>query len=89
MKDQFNLPLDPKTATSLHDESLPSENTKSAHFCSMCEPKFCSIKLTYPSIIYQISTQIYIFFIHSFNYARFYSKPDTLIFILESYIKSN
>ncbi|CEI84679.1 phosphomethylpyrimidine synthase ThiC [Ehrlichia minasensis] len=45
--DQFNLSLDPETARSLHDESLPSENAKSAHFCSMCGPKFCSMKLTH------------------------------------------
>ena len=45
--DQFNLSLDPKTAQSLHDESLPSENAKSAHFCSMCGPKFCSMKLSH------------------------------------------
>ncbi|KJV65891.1 thiC family protein [Ehrlichia cf. muris str. EmCRT] len=43
----LTLSLDPKTAKSLHYESLPSEKTKSAHFCSMCEPKFCSMKLTY------------------------------------------
>ncbi|WP_395877682.1 phosphomethylpyrimidine synthase ThiC [Ehrlichia muris] len=47
INDQFNLSLNPKTAKSLHDESLPSEKTKSAHFCSMCGPKFCSMKLTY------------------------------------------
>ncbi|QGR02372.1 phosphomethylpyrimidine synthase ThiC [Ehrlichia ruminantium] len=45
--DQFNLSLDPKTAKSFHDESLPSEHAKSAHFCSMCGPKFCSMKLTH------------------------------------------
>ncbi|AUO54915.1 phosphomethylpyrimidine synthase ThiC [Ehrlichia canis] len=45
--DQFNLSLDPETARSLHDESLPSEHAKSAHFCSMCGPKFCSMKLTH------------------------------------------
>ncbi|KJV65892.1 MULTISPECIES: phosphomethylpyrimidine synthase ThiC [Ehrlichia] len=45
--DQFNLSLDPKTAKSLHDESLPSEKAKSAHFCSMCGPKFCSMKLSH------------------------------------------
>ncbi|WP_269493481.1 phosphomethylpyrimidine synthase ThiC [Ehrlichia japonica] len=47
MKDQFNLSLDPKTAKSLHDESLTSENAKSAHFCSMCGPKFYSMKLSH------------------------------------------
>ncbi|GAT76116.1 thiamine biosynthesis protein ThiC [Ehrlichia ruminantium] len=45
--DQFNLSLDPETAKSFHDESLPSEHAKSAHFCSMCGPKFCSMKLTH------------------------------------------
>ena len=45
--DQFYLSLDPETARSLHDESLPSEHAKSAHFCSMCGPKFCSMKLTH------------------------------------------
>ncbi|MGN7619095.1 MAG: phosphomethylpyrimidine synthase ThiC [Ehrlichia sp.] len=45
--DQFNLSIDPETARSFHDESLPSENAKSAHFCSMCGPKFCPMKLTH------------------------------------------
>nr|WP_169193636.1 phosphomethylpyrimidine synthase ThiC [Anaplasma platys] len=44
--DQFNLSLDPKTAKALHDESLPGKGGKSAHFCSMCGPKFCSMKLS-------------------------------------------
>lgn len=44
--DQFNLSLDPDTAKSFHDETLPSENAKVAHFCSMCGPKFCSMKIT-------------------------------------------
>jgi phosphomethylpyrimidine synthase len=44
--DQFNLALDPDTAREFHDETLPSENAKSAHFCSMCGPKFCSMRIT-------------------------------------------
>ncbi|MGI9558580.1 MAG: phosphomethylpyrimidine synthase ThiC [Thermodesulfobacteriota bacterium] len=44
--DQFNLSLDPDTAREYHDETLPSENAKSAHFCSMCGPKFCSMEIT-------------------------------------------
>lgn len=44
--DQFNLSLDPDTAREFHDETLPAENAKVAHFCSMCGPKFCSMKIT-------------------------------------------
>ncbi|KAA2262418.1 phosphomethylpyrimidine synthase ThiC [Solihabitans fulvus] len=44
--DQFNLSLDPDTARSFHDETLPVEAAKTAHFCSMCGPKFCSMKIT-------------------------------------------
>jgi phosphomethylpyrimidine synthase len=44
--DQFNLSLDPDTARSYHDETLPAEPAKTAHFCSMCGPKFCSMKIT-------------------------------------------
>jgi len=44
--DQFNLALDPDTAREFHDETLPSEHAKTAHFCSMCGPKFCSMKIT-------------------------------------------
>jgi phosphomethylpyrimidine synthase len=44
--DQFNLSLDPDTARSMHDETLPKEAHKVAHFCSMCGPKFCSMKIT-------------------------------------------
>ncbi|MEG1591101.1 MAG: phosphomethylpyrimidine synthase ThiC, partial [Chryseobacterium sp.] len=43
-EDQFNLSLDPDTARSMHDETMPKEAHKSAHFCSMCGPKFCSMK---------------------------------------------
>ena len=45
-EDQFNLGLDPETARDYHDESLPKEAHKTAHFCSMCGPKFCSMKIT-------------------------------------------
>jgi phosphomethylpyrimidine synthase len=45
-EDQFNLSLDPITARAYHDETLPAEGAKLAHFCSMCGPKFCSMKLT-------------------------------------------
>jgi phosphomethylpyrimidine synthase len=44
--DQFNLSLDPDTARDFHDETLPKESGKVAHFCSMCGPKFCSMKIT-------------------------------------------
>ena len=44
--DQFNLGLDPDTAREFHDETLPKESSKVAHFCSMCGPKFCSMKIT-------------------------------------------
>lgn len=45
-QDQFNLSLDPVTARSYHDETLPAEPAKTAHFCSMCGPKFCSMRIT-------------------------------------------
>ncbi|MFB2761912.1 phosphomethylpyrimidine synthase ThiC, partial [Shewanella xiamenensis] len=45
-EDQYNLGLDPETARAYHDESLPQESAKVAHFCSMCGPKFCSMKIT-------------------------------------------
>jgi len=45
-EDQFNLSLDPETAREFHDETLPQEGAKAAHFCSMCGPHFCSMKLT-------------------------------------------
>jgi phosphomethylpyrimidine synthase len=45
-RDQFNLSLDPETARDFHDETLPAEPAKDAHFCSMCGPHFCSMKLT-------------------------------------------
>ncbi|MBN9330658.1 MAG: phosphomethylpyrimidine synthase ThiC [Comamonas sp. SCN 67-35] len=44
--DQFNLSLDPETAQAFHDETLPKDSAKVAHFCSMCGPKFCSMKIT-------------------------------------------
>jgi phosphomethylpyrimidine synthase len=45
--DQFKLALDPETAQAFHDETLPAEGAKLAHFCSMCGPKFCSMKLSH------------------------------------------
>jgi phosphomethylpyrimidine synthase len=45
-KDQFALSLDPETAMAFHDETLPADGAKSAHFCSMCGPQFCSMKIT-------------------------------------------
>jgi phosphomethylpyrimidine synthase len=45
-EDQFNLSLDPERARSYHDETLPQEGAKTAHFCSMCGPHFCSMKIT-------------------------------------------
>ena len=46
-RDQFNLSLDPETALAFHDETLPAEGAKVAHFCSMCGPKFCSMKISH------------------------------------------
>ncbi len=45
-RDQFNLSLDPETAEHFHDETLPADGAKVAHFCSMCGPKFCSMKIS-------------------------------------------
>ena len=45
-EDQFNLALDPEVAREYHDETLPAEGAKLAHFCSMCGPHFCSMKIT-------------------------------------------
>ena len=44
--DQFNLSLDPYKSKEFHDETLPQESAKTAHFCSMCGPNFCSMKIT-------------------------------------------
>jgi len=46
-RDQFNLSLDPVTALAFHDETLPAEGAKVAHFCSMCGPRFCSMKISH------------------------------------------
>lgn len=46
-RDQFNLSLDPERAIECHDETLPAEGAKTAHFCSMCGPKFCSMKISH------------------------------------------
>ena len=45
-KDQFSLSLDPPTAKEFHDQTLPQDSAKVAHFCSMCGPQFCSMKIT-------------------------------------------
>jgi phosphomethylpyrimidine synthase len=45
-REQFHLSLDPDTAEQYHDQTLPAEGAKTAHFCSMCGPKFCSMKIT-------------------------------------------
>jgi phosphomethylpyrimidine synthase len=45
-KEQFRLSLDPQTAQAYHDETLPQDTFKSAHFCSMCGPKYCSMRIT-------------------------------------------
>ena len=45
-EDQFNLALDPETARAYHDATLPAEPAKTAHFCSMCGPKFCSMRIS-------------------------------------------
>jgi len=45
-EDQFNLALDPETARDYHDQTLPKDAHKTAHFCSMCGPKFCSMEIT-------------------------------------------
>jgi phosphomethylpyrimidine synthase len=46
-EDQFNLALDPETARDFHDQTLPKEAHKVAHFCSMCGPKFCSMRISH------------------------------------------
>jgi len=46
-EDQFNLSIDPELARSYHDETLPATAAKTAHFCSMCGPKFCSMKISH------------------------------------------
>jgi len=45
-EDQFNLSLDPERAVEYHDETLPADGAKTAHFCSMCGPSFCSMRIT-------------------------------------------
>ena len=47
MERQFNLSSDPETTQNFHDQTLPSEGAKLAHFCSMCGPKFCSMKISH------------------------------------------
>jgi phosphomethylpyrimidine synthase len=57
-EDQFNLSLDPETARAYHDATLPAEGAKIAHFCSMCGPHFCSMKITQEVRDYAASNQI-------------------------------
>lgn len=56
--DQFNLSLDPDTARAFHDETLPQESAKTAHFCSMCGPKFCSMQISQDIQQYQEKTML-------------------------------
>lgn len=57
-EDQFNLALDPVTARSYHDETLPQDSNKTAQFCSMCGPKFCSMKISHEVRQYNPDTRI-------------------------------
>ncbi|WP_278356105.1 phosphomethylpyrimidine synthase ThiC, partial [Idiomarina abyssalis] len=57
-EDQFNLALDPVTARSYHDETLPQDSNKTAQFCSMCGPKFCSMKISHEVRKYSPDTRI-------------------------------
>ncbi|ACA86869.1 phosphomethylpyrimidine synthase ThiC [Shewanella woodyi] len=57
-EDQYNLGLDPETARAYHDESLPQESAKVAHFCSMCGPKFCSMKISQEVRDYAASQEV-------------------------------
>ena len=57
-EDQFNLSLDPDTARSYHDATLPDQAAKGAHFCSMCGPHFCSMKITQDVRDYAAKKQI-------------------------------
>ncbi len=57
-RDQFHLSLDPETALAYHDETLPAEGAKVAHFCSMCGPKFCSMKITQDVRAYAASMEV-------------------------------
>jgi phosphomethylpyrimidine synthase len=57
-EDQFNLAIDPETARAYHDETLPQDGAKVAHFCSMCGPKFCSMKITQDVRDYAAKTNV-------------------------------
>jgi phosphomethylpyrimidine synthase len=57
-EDQFNLSLDPETARDYHDQTLPADAAKTAHFCSMCGPKFCSMKITQEIRDYAAQAQV-------------------------------
>jgi phosphomethylpyrimidine synthase len=56
--DQFNLSLDPVRARAFHDATLPQEPAKSAHFCSMCGPKFCSMQISHELKAYAANKQV-------------------------------
>ena len=57
-EDQFNLAMDPETARSYHDETLPAAPAQTAHFCSMCGPKFCSMRISQDVRDYAASRKI-------------------------------
>jgi len=57
-EDQFNIGLDPDTARAYHDETLPKESAKIAHFCSMCGPKFCSMKISQEVRVYAAENKL-------------------------------
>ncbi len=57
-EDQFNLSLDPDTARAYHDEKLPQEQAKVAHFCSMCGPKFCSMQISHEILHYAAQSKL-------------------------------
>ena len=57
-EDQFNLGLDPTTARAFHDETLPKQSGKVAHFCSMCGPKFCSMRISQEVRDYAVSKEM-------------------------------
>ena len=69
--DQFNLGLDPEKAKEFHDETLPQEPAKDAHFCSMCGPHFCSMKITQDIRDYSAKNQHY-------KNARYYENKQIL-----------
>lgn len=58
-RDQFNLSLDPERALEYHDETLPAEGAKTAHFCSMCGPKFCSMRISQDIRVYAKDNELF------------------------------